>query len=248
MIDGVSTAAAIWTTLIATLLSVVTEYVFIVRVRIASLDRVVRAVTDRLQVYEMVPNLRRRSGNDDAAVVLSDAENDSASEHDDGFDRPARKATGARLASVIRRIFPWSSVALYIRHPAFLPSFSYALAHLTVLSFSGRMIAFLLAVGYDSFGIGIARTVFTISELSATWISPRLAERMGTVWAGAWSLWWQTAWLSVGAGCFLVDWPNSGRSNSVAVSGLVVGVILSRIGLWGYALAVQNIVQDVSVH
>jgi solute carrier family 40 (iron-regulated transporter), member 1 len=48
---------------------------------------------------------------------------------------------------------------LYFKHPAFLPSFAGALLYLTVLSFAGQMVTYLVAAGYSSTHIGIARTV-----------------------------------------------------------------------------------------
>lgn len=140
---------------------------------------------------------------------------------------------------MLRRTVPLSSIGLYARSPAFLPSLSYAFLHLTVLSFSGRMIAFLLASGYAPFHVGLARLVSTAAELSATWISPRLTARVGCVRAGSWSVAWQTGSLTLGVALYLTV--------QGGVTGLVAGVVLSRIGLWGFELAVANIIQDVSL-
>ena len=52
-------------------------------------------------------------------------------------------------------------------------------------------------------------------------------------------------WLAAGASWFFADWAGDGKSSLASVSGLVGGVILSRVGLWGYDLAAQNIIQDV---
>lgn len=199
---------------------------------------------DKRQVYHLVPQLAQRVTKE-AAVDESDgyamvSQEESAT---DG-DAPAPRAWGSSpgVLSMLRQIFPWSSIVLYVQHKAFLPSLAYAFLHLTVLSFSGRMIAFLLAVGYTSLAVGVARTVSTVAELSATWISPRLMKRLGRVRSGSASIVWEAAWLSFGVGCFVV-----GGDGKVALIGLVAGVILSRVGLWGVDLAVQNIVQNVSV-
>ena len=156
---------------------------------------------------------------------------------------PKRQAR-FRLSSMLQQIFPWSSFGLYFRHPAFLPSLAYAFLHFTVLSFSGRMIAFLLASGYSSFRVGVARTISTVAELSATWISPKLAGWIGSVRSGSVSIVWQTAWLTFGVACFLIN----GKGGGFALTGLIAGVVMSRIGLWGVDLAVQSIIQDVSTH
>ena len=152
----------------------------------------------------------------------------------------------SQLVSRTRNLLPMSSFLLYYRHPAFFPSFSLALLYLTVLSFSGQMVTFLLSVGFSSFHVGIARTVSTCFELSATWISPRLVKRIGSVRAGIWSLSWQMIWLTAGVSWFFADRSGSSSNSLISVGGLVCGIILSRIGLWGYDLAAQNIIQDVS--
>ena len=135
-------------------------------------------------------------------------------------------------------IFPWSAITTYVRHQAFLPSFAYAFLHLTVLSFSGRMIAYLLAEDYGAFNVGAARSISTIAELSATWIAPRITRKLGVVGCGVFSISWQTACLTGGVACFLF-------AGSMALNGLICGVVLSRIGLWGVDLSVTNIIQDV---
>lgn len=167
-----------------------------------------------------------------------------------------RKQRSGQPSSLVRSIvrhavLPVTSARLYARSAAFLPSLSYALLHLTVLSFSGRMIAFLLAEGYTPWHVGLARLVSTVAELSATWASPRLMARVGCVRAGGWSVTWQMVWLTAGAAVYLalgVRGTLGGADNGTwGVTGLVIGVIMSRIGLWGFELAVSNIIQDVSV-
>jgi hypothetical protein len=59
-----------------------------------------------------------------------------------------------------------------------------------------------------------------------------------------WSLSWQMIWLAAGVSWFMADWAEK-KTSVLSVSGLVGGVILSRIGLWSYDLAAQNIIQDV---
>ena len=132
-----------------------------------------------------------------------------------------------------------SSMPFYFRHPAFHASFALALLYLTVLSFSGPMISFLLFSGFTSAAVGGIRTASTIFELSATWIAPRVMKRIGTIRAGIWFLNWQLICLAVGVSLF---WTIHARIP--AASSLVAGVAMSRIGLWGYDLSAQAIVQD----
>ncbi len=142
-------------------------------------------------------------------------------------------------------MLPVSSLPFYVKHPAFLASFSLALLYLTVLSFSGQMITYLISVGYTPLYVGIARTASTIFELSATWVAPRLMRRIGIIRGGIWSLCWQMVCLAGGVSWFFSDFHGQGTNSIAAATGLAVGVALSRIGLWGYDLCAQNIVQDV---
>lgn len=151
------------------------------------------------------------------------------------------------LKSMKSNLLPIESLPFYFHQPAFLPSFSLSLLYLTVLSFSGQMITYLLSVGYTSLHVGIARTVSTIFELSATWIAPRVMRRIGPVRGGIWSLSWQMIWLAGATAWFFSDFHGAGTNSILAGTGLAVGVALSRVGLWGYDLCAQTIVQDVSI-
>lgn len=156
-----------------------------------------------------------------------------------------RSAAFSWLACMTYRALPIGSLPFYFRHPAFLPSFSLALLYFTVLSFSGQMITYLISVGYNSLHVGIARTVSTVLELSATWIAPCLTRRIGVVRAGIWSLCWQMVWLAGGMIWLFANASGKGPNSVVSATGLAVAVALSRIGLWGYDLCAQNIIQDV---
>ena len=132
-----------------------------------------------------------------------------------------------------------SNTLSYFRHSAFLPSFSLALLYLTVLSFSGQMITYLLAMGLQSSVIGVLRGVAAIFEISATWLAPRIMHRIGPVRSGIWFINWQT--LCVGTACFFF-WFDS--NPTIIAIGTIGAVIASRVGLWGFDLSVQIIVQE----
>jgi iron-regulated transporter 1 len=134
----------------------------------------------------------------------------------------------------------FQGLSLYYSSPVFLPSISSSLLYFTVLNFAGQMITYLLSVGYTPTHVGIARTVSVMSEISATWIAPMIMTTIGPVRSGIWFLSWQMIFLAVAVGFFWgVETP------LVAASGLVGGVILSRIGLRGFDLAAQIIIQEV---
>ncbi|KAI1868008.1 uncharacterized protein JN550_006496 [Neoarthrinium moseri] len=180
------------------------------------------------QVYNRIPALRRLQ------PTVFDEEEEPQNTH----------AVQSWLKTVKSKVLPIDSLPFYFAHPAFLPSLSLSLLYLTVLSFSGQMVTYLLSVGYTSLYVGIARTVSTIFELSATWIAPRLMKRIGPVRGGIWSLSWQMICLAGGVGWFFSDFQISGTNSVFAASALAIGVALSRVGLWGYDLCAQTIVQD----
>lgn len=130
----------------------------------------------------------------------------------------------------------------YCTHPTFLPSFAGTLLYFNVLSLGGQMVTYLLSSGYDSTLIGVIRLFSVTVEVSATWIAPWMMSTVGVIRAGIWSSSWQLATLAVGVAIF-TSFPDNPR---VAAGGLVVGTVLSRLGLWSYDLCSQIIVQDVS--
>jgi solute carrier family 40 (iron-regulated transporter), member 1 len=196
-------------------------------------------------VYYLVPSLQRiptdvtlNPGGCGVEMVSSSRRNQTPNSAE------SKKKLGS-FQFTLNRILPFKSIPFYFHHPAFLPSISLSLLYLTVLSFSGQMITFLLSSGYSSLHVGITRTISTAFELSATWIAPRVAKKIGSVRSGIWFLTWQMAWLAGGVGWFFIDGSGTGKKHEFAASGLVGGVILSRVGLWGFDLSAQNIIQDV---
>lgn len=141
-------------------------------------------------------------------------------------------------------------LSFYTQHPAFLPSLSLSLLYFTVLSFSSQMITYLLSVRdsrpidapptFSTTTIGLLRTLAAISEILATWLAPAIMRRIGPTRTGLWAINWQAACAAAGISLFWFLSPSS-----VAAMGLVVGVILSRIGLWGFDLSVQILIQEV---
>ncbi|KAJ3493138.1 hypothetical protein NLG97_g4926 [Lecanicillium saksenae] len=151
----------------------------------------------------------------------------------------------AKVKALIAAVVPITSFAEYFRHSAFLPSFSLSLLYLTVLSFSGQFITFLLSIGFTPLHVGIARTGSTVVELSATWAAPRLMNYMGPIRGGIWSLSWQMICLTIGLTFFLRDGFGTDATHTwTSVAGLVACIAMSRLGLWGYDLCAQTLVQE----
>jgi len=132
--------------------------------------------------------------------------------------------------------------SMYLQHRAFLPSIAGALLYLTVLSFSGQMVTYLLSAGYTAAQVGIARTVSVAFEVVATWVAPWLMGLVGPARAGLWLSSSQVLMLVAGTVVFFIFYD---KSPLVSASGLVGGTIFSRVGLFGFDLCTQFIVQEV---
>jgi len=174
------------------------------------------------QVFKRTPELQRQR-----QPTLQDGDDSSSTQRSPNVLQWAKSS--------------FKPLSLYFHHRSFLPSFALSLLYLTVLSFGGQMVTYLLSTGYTSTHIGIVRTISVMFEISATWIAPKAMSRIGPVRAGIWFLNYQMTCLGVAVGLF---W--SLRSSLMAALCLVIGVILSRVGLWGFDLSVQVIVQEVS--
>lgn len=181
------------------------------------------------QVYDRVPALQRAKATGDPEASQQQTEDQ------------AGHGGWSQMQHVFRRTK--KDFLLYSRHDAFLASFSGCLLYFTVLSFSGQMVTYLLSTGYSPAQIGVARTLSVAFEISATWIAPWLMSAIGPVRAGLWFSSLQLNMLIAGLTVFWVfaDQP------MLAASGLIGGTILSRVGLWGFDLCTQVIVQEVNV-
>ncbi|KAH7160782.1 hypothetical protein EDB81DRAFT_839257 [Dactylonectria macrodidyma] len=129
----------------------------------------------------------------------------------------------------------------YFRHPVFMASFAGTLLYFTLLAFSGQTVTYLLATGFTPTQIAATRTVSVIFEVFATWVGPWLMAKIGPVRAGLWFSSWQVSCLAVGMSIY---WRYGDDNSLISTSGLVGGIMLSRVGLWGFDLSVQIIVQE----
>ncbi|KAF9894481.1 hypothetical protein FE257_006364 [Aspergillus nanangensis] len=181
------------------------------------------------QVYKTVPELERHQGS---------AADDEDEEVDESNIRTTRHSRGDRVLRYVRSIAaPWQE---YISSPVFLASFSLSLLYLTVLSFGTTMVTYLLHTGFSPLEVSCMRIGAVVAELSGTWAAPFIMDRIGPIRSGLWFLNWQFGCLAaaVAGYAFLDD-----SSQVVAIS-LIVGVALSRIGLWGFDLSAQFLIQE----
>lgn len=181
------------------------------------------------QVYRSVPNLKKA---DPLIVQTNSTQHDRTPQvqHNLSWD----------VTSQLRNtLAPWQE---FMKSRVFMASFALSLLYLTVLSFGATMVTYLLHSGFNPLEVSCMRIGSVAAELSGTWIAPIIMNRIGPIRSGLWFLNWQFCCVA-GAAAAYIPWD----SNSRLVAGcLVIGVALSRIGLWGFDLSVQFLVQEVS--
>ncbi|KAL1599433.1 hypothetical protein SLS59_006451 [Nothophoma quercina] len=143
------------------------------------------------------------------------------------------------FSTIKNNIRPWKD---YFQNPAFLASFSLSLLYLTVLSFASQMTTYLLTLGFTSTHVSLMRLVAVILELSATCAAPLLMNRIGAVRSGLWFV--NEQLFSIMAAVAFFAATTSQTHLKLAGLALVAGVALSRLGLWGFDLCVQYLVQE----
>ncbi|KAJ5279551.1 Major facilitator superfamily domain general substrate transporter [Penicillium angulare] len=176
------------------------------------------------QVYQSVPALKKTT-----ASGQSDTNNES------GY-LLAESPRGA-FYHLRENLEPWKE---YIASRVFLPSFALSLLYLTVLSFGATMVTYLLHSGFSSLEVSCMRIGSVVAEVSGTWTAPLIMHRIGPIRSGLWFLNWQFCCV-VGAALAFILWDS--KSQLVAGS-LIVGVALSRVGLWGFDLSAQFLIQE----
>jgi urea transporter len=99
----------------------------------------------------------------------------------------------------------------------------------------------MLTAGFSALSVSLFRFGAVISELLATCLAPLLMKQIGDIRAGLWSINWQLISLAGAVFAFasFQDQPK------VAGPVLTGGIVMSRVGLWSFDLAVQNIIQEV---
>ncbi|KAJ5160114.1 uncharacterized protein N7482_007118 [Penicillium canariense] len=179
------------------------------------------------QVYRSVPALKRASA---GATVHQHGTGDESGPSPPGAYHSVSRYLQETLA-------PWQA---YVQSRVFLASFALSLLYLTVLSFGATMVTYLLHSGFNSLEVSCMRIGSVAAELAGTWTAPLIMNRIGPIRSGLWLLNWQFCCVA-GAAVAFAFWDSTSRP----VAGiLIVGVALSRIGLWGFDLSVQFLVQE----
>lgn len=219
LLDGYSTKIAIWVVFAQNAISVAVEYFAIA------------------QVYSAIPELahgHKQPENSNDTHSETPTANSTPRAGSPDVSAAAPSGTPSALSSPLR---PWLD---YFRNPAFLASFSLSILYLTVLSFASQMTTYLLTLGYTSAHVSVMRLISVVLELSATCAAPWLMSKIGAVRAGLWFINEQLLSITLAIGLYL----NLTSQPKLAGGALVLGVCLSRLGLWGFDLSVQFLVQE----
>ena len=190
------------------------------------------------QVYNAVPELARPPTSQETVEISLNE--DETIPFQMSIDSPApRPNTQQNVISskFHNMISPWRE---YITSPVFLASLSLSILYLTVLSFGAQMITYLLSVGFTAIQISFVRMISVAIELSATWAAPILMRKIGPVRSGLWFVNWQLGCILAAVAVFQLY----GSNTRIAGIGLVAGVLTSRVGLWGFDLCVQYLIQE----
>ncbi|KZM28035.1 uncharacterized protein EKO05_0003774 [Ascochyta rabiei] len=217
LLDGYSTRLAIWIVFGQNAISVLAEYFAIA------------------QVYAAVPELGHGKQQGNTTAASAETLDAPAGTHAGTHAVPSRST----LHALKNNMRPWKD---YIQNPAFLASFSLSLLYLTVLSFASQMTTYLLTLGFTSTHVSIMRLAAVILELSATCAAPLLMNKIGAVRSGLWFI--NEQLLSIVLAITFFAATTTQTHLKLASLALVAGVALSRLGLWGFDLCVQYLVQE----
>ncbi|CAO2657919.1 Nn.00g071790.m01.CDS01 [Neocucurbitaria sp. VM-36] len=162
---------------------------------------------------------------------------------------PSAPSPRSILTTIAKTFRPYKD---YVQNPAFLASFSLSLLYLTVLSFASQMTTYLLTLGFTSTHVSLMRLVSVILELSATCAAPWLMHKIGAVRSGLWFINEQLISIALAVTLFSLTTTTTTNDNDndndktklAGGTALVLGVCLSRLGLWGFDLSVQYLVQE----
>ncbi|KAJ3222552.1 hypothetical protein HK099_002184 [Clydaea vesicula] len=144
------------------------------------------------------------------------------------------------MVSVLKKKFIQSWI-IYYDHRVFLASIAMACLYFSVLSNGGQMIAVLKYRGVNDLTIVIMRGLGVLTGLAATYITPLIVSKIGLVRCGLWGLWSQMAFLlPIVIGFFI----QGEHKQQIETWLLMIGVSLSRFGLWTFDLCETQILQE----
>eukprot|EP00729_Bicosta_minor_P007195 gene7195-11584_t len=206
-------------------------------------------------VYSSFPELHNKA-TARATTATGDGDADADSSSDGGATSQAATCWSLVASPFTAMNRGWNT---YLEQDVFRPAIALALLYCTVLSFGTVMTAYIYSRGMSEAKLAYARGGGAVFGLISTFIYPQLFKSKGVVGTGGISIWIQFICLSL---CVLsTAWADDGdctefeftdvdrfslcrtqRNRELGL--LLTGVIVSRVGLWMFDLAVSQLLQE----
>lgn len=128
---------------------------------------------------------------------------------------------------------------LYYKQTIFRSALALAVLYLSVVSFGTIMTAWFTASGFHAGHLGAARALAALSGMLSTATTPSLFRQLGVERTGLRYIWFMFAFILP---CTVAGFLASSNPNFLWI--IVVCVIVSRFGLWGFDLCVTQLLQE----
>jgi solute carrier family 40 (iron-regulated transporter), member 1 len=191
------------------------------------------------RLYHLVPELAIRHVHSDKQVAVDDGK-PAAGDNNKSAQKSTTSTTIAVTASSTKSMF--YGVRIYFQQPVAAAGVALSFLYFNALTFGGIMTAYLLSRGMSMSSVGLWRGLSAISGLCGTFVYRHLRQRFSLVSVGFVSILYQCVILSIGVVTLYL--PTTLLSFSTAMALLVGTVITSRIGLYGFDIAVTQLMQE----
>ena len=200
------------------------------------------------KVWCEIPQLRVKQGKatpPPEPINVSQTTTSNQGNNEDKGTRQSKGAVGIKVEAggdgreVART--SWESLSLYLSHALLLPSLSYCLLYVSLLSFGGLMTAYLSssAVGLSPALLAVGRGIAAFVGLISTLTVPSIIARLGLVRSGHLALLAQSFCLGFAVLSLYVGLRSGG-----GLGLLFFGLCSSRYGLWSFDLVETQILQE----
>jgi solute carrier family 40 (iron-regulated transporter), member 1 len=191
------------------------------------------------RLYHLVPGLATRHHHISEKTVAVDDGKPAAGDN----NKSAQKSTTSTTIAITQETTSmFYGVRIYFQQPVAAAGVALSFLYFNALTFGGIMTAYLLSRGMSMSSVGLWRGLSAISGLCGTFVYRHLRQRFSLVTVGFVSILYQCVVLSIGVVTLYL--PTNLLSYSTAMILLVGTVITSRIGLYGFDIAVTQLMQE----
>jgi solute carrier family 40 (iron-regulated transporter), member 1 len=190
------------------------------------------------RLYHLVPGLATRHHHQSEKQQVAVDDGKPAGDN----NKSAQKSTTSTIAITSETTSMFYGVRIYFQQPVAAAGVALSFLYFNALTFGGIMTAYLLSRGMSMSSVGLWRGLSAISGLCGTFVYRHLRQRFSLVTVGFVSILYQCVILSIGVVTLYL--PTTLLSFSTAMTLLVGTVITSRIGLYGFDIAVTQLMQE----